>query len=65
MDTTYTYTEMLELVGMHFTAAFSDPDYTKWDWSLPMYLITGVNGWSEARLAAVVDGYHNGPARVR
>lgn len=62
---TYTNAEMLELVRMHFREAFSDRDYSKWDWSLPLYLIEGVPGWTEGKLASLVDFYHNGPARCR
>ena len=62
---TYTNAEMLELVAKHFRGAFSDPDPCKWDWSLPTHLIEGVEGWSVAKLEAVVDWYHNGPSRCR
>ena len=62
---TYTNAEMLELVRMHFREAFSGPDYSKWDWSLPLYLIEGVSGWTEGKLARLVDFYHNGPRSVR
>jgi hypothetical protein len=34
--TTYTNSEMLELVTLHFRDAFSERDYSKWDWSLPL-----------------------------
>lgn len=63
--TTYTTAEMLELVALHFRDAFSSPNYEQWDWSLPLYLIEGVSGWTQSRLEAVVDFYHNGPARCR
>ena len=62
---TYTNAEMLELVQMHFSEAFSDRDYSKWDWSLPLYLIEGVPGWTEGKLASLVDFHLNGPARCR
>ena len=65
METTYTASEMLALVRMHFDDAFSSSDYKTWDWSLPTYLIQGISGWSEERLAAIVDFYHNGPSAVR
>ena len=63
--TTYTNSEMLELVALHFRDAFSERDYSKWDWSLPLYLIEGVSGWTEGRLERLVDYYHNGPRSCR
>lgn len=63
-QTTYTNAEMLELVGLHFSEAFTG-HYSQWDWSLPLYLIEGVSGWTESRLASIVDFYHNGPAWAR
>lgn len=62
---TYTNAEMLELVAIHFSEAWAGRHYSQWDWSLPLYLIEGVSGWSEARLARIVDFYHNGPDWAR
>ena len=64
-QTTYTNAEMFELVRMHFDEAFSDRDYTKWDWSLPLYLIEGATGWTQARLEGLVDSCLNGSSRCR
>lgn len=63
--TRYTIDEMYELVKMHYHDAFSDSDPTKWDWSIPVYLIDGVQDWTVARLIRLVDRYHNGPAWCR
>lgn len=73
-QTTYTDSEMFSLLQMHFSEVFSERDYTKWDWSLPLYLIEGVHRidregsmqvWTESSLATLVDFYHNGPSRCR
>jgi hypothetical protein len=64
MKNTYTTAEMLELVHLHFTTEFAGA-VQKWDWSIPFYLLEGVEGWTPARLEALVDRYHNGPARCR
>ena len=62
---TLTPQQMYSLVAEHFRAAFCDSNPSKWDWSLPVHLIEGVPGWTPARLEAVVDLYHNGPAHCR
>ncbi|NBV88199.1 MAG: hypothetical protein EBR88_01595 [Betaproteobacteria bacterium] len=62
---TLTPQQMYVLVAEHFRSAFWSSDPSKWDWSLPVHLIEGVPGWTQARLEAVVDLYHNGPAHCR
>lgn len=61
----YTIDEMYELVKMHFRDALSHSDPEKWDWSLPVYLIEGVEGWNVGRLERLVDRYHNGSPQCR